>query len=251
MKYTLDESEIRIYNKSESCIFKKNEDEFGALSNMATKFPISVNGISIKTTEALYQACRFPHLPDIQKKIIGEKSPMKVKMLSNANKKNSRSDWDEVRIKIMKWCINIKLAQNFLTFGEELHKTGMNAIVENSTSDNFWGAIPNEDGSIFKGKNALGRLLMDLRQKLFGRTWLDLFYIESPPISNFLILNEPIHVIDERLNFIQSLINYWSVSGNINQLPQFFTQGSFKIDTKINNLGINILQSNLFGDDNI
>ena len=72
-KYQLDPKEIRVYAKENSCIFKKNNDEFGGLSNMATGFPLSINGIQIKTTEALYQACRFPHLPEIQKKIIEQK----------------------------------------------------------------------------------------------------------------------------------------------------------------------------------
>ena len=72
MKYKLDQKEIRVYHKENSCIFKKNNEEFGALSNMATGFPLRVNGVDIRTTEALYQACRFPHLPEIQEKILRE-----------------------------------------------------------------------------------------------------------------------------------------------------------------------------------
>ena len=37
-----------------------------ALSNMAGGFPLVVNDIRIRTSEALYQACRFPHMPDVQ-----------------------------------------------------------------------------------------------------------------------------------------------------------------------------------------
>src|ERR1039457_3030514 len=169
MKYKLDQKEIRTYNKENSCIFKKNNEEFGGLSNMATGFPLRINRVEIRTTEAIYQSCRFPHLPEIQQKIIEQKSPMLVKMISNTNKKKSREDWDSIRLKIMKWCINVKLAQNFISFGAVLHETGLKTIVENSAKDNFWGAIPNEDGTIFKGKNALGRLLMDLRQVFYSK----------------------------------------------------------------------------------
>ncbi len=70
MKYKLDKKEIRVYNRESSCIFKKNNEEFGALSNMATGFPLRVNGVQIRTAEALYQVCRFPHMPEIQEKII-------------------------------------------------------------------------------------------------------------------------------------------------------------------------------------
>ena len=209
MKYKLDQKEIRTYYKTNSCVFKKNNEEFGGLSNMATGFPLIVCGIEIKTTEALYQACRFPHLPEIQQQIIIQKSPMFVKMISNSNKKASREDWDEIRLKIMKWCINVKLAQNFTAFGAVLHETGLMNIVENSANDNFWGAIPNEDGSVFIGKNALGRLLMDLRKTFYSRDAFSLLYVEPPQIKNFQLYGNPIGIIDERQNFINSFQNYW------------------------------------------
>lgn len=209
MKYKLDHKEIRVYHKENSCIFKKNNDKFGDLSNMATGFPLRVNGIDIRTTEALYQACKFPHLPDIQQKIIEQKSPMLVKMISNTNKKKSRDDWENIRLKVMKWCINVKLAQNFVSFGASLHETGLKNIVENSAKDNFWGAIPNEDETIFTGKNALGRLLMDLRQAFYSKDNYSLLYVEPPQIDNFLLYHEPIEIIDERQSFISSLQNYW------------------------------------------
>lgn len=212
MKYKIDQPEIGVYHKENSSIFKKNNEEFGGLSNMATGFPLRVNGVEIKTTEALYQACRFPHLPEIQQKIIEQKSPMTVKMISNSNKKKSREDWDNIRLKVMKWCINIKLAQNFVSFGAVLHETGLKNIVENSAKDNFWGAIPNEEGTIFTGKNALGRLLMDLRQAFYGKDTFSLLFVEPPQIENFLLYNEPIRTIDEIPNFISWLQKYWEGS---------------------------------------
>lgn len=213
-KYQLDVSEIRIYSKDNSCIFKKNNDKFGGLSNMSTEFPIKINDIDIRTTEALYQACRFPHHPEIQQRIINQKSPMQVKMISNANKNKSREDWDVVRLKIMKWCLRLKLAQNFVSFGSVLNETGLLFIVENSSRDNFWGAIPDEMGDVFTGKNALGRLLMDLRQTFYSKNKYSLLYVEPPKIENFLLFNEEICVIDERQNFITFLENFWKDKSN-------------------------------------
>ncbi len=197
MKYKLQEKEIRTYTKESSCIFKKNNEEHGELSNMAVGFPLFVNGIEIRSTEALYQACRFPHLPDVQRKIIEQKSPMAVKMISNGNKKYSREDWDSIRIKVMKWCISVKLAQNFISFGSVLEETGTKDIVENSSKDNFWGAIPNEDETIFTGKNSLGRLLMDLRQG-YNKDKFSVLYVEPPQIENFLLYGKQIEIVDER-----------------------------------------------------
>ena len=49
---------------------------------MASGFPLKINNIDIKTSEALYQSMRFPDYPDIQKEIIYQKSPMTEKMIS-------------------------------------------------------------------------------------------------------------------------------------------------------------------------
>src|SRR5437899_1766418 len=92
----------RTYKRRESVVFLKTKEEFGGLSNMAGGFPLRVNGVSILTSEALYQACRFPHLPDVQRQIIAERSPMTAKMRGKPHRANSRPDWDNVRVRIMR-----------------------------------------------------------------------------------------------------------------------------------------------------
>jgi len=68
------------YQRDECAIFLKTAERFGGLSNMAGGYALSINGIRIPTSEALYQACRFPDKPELQKIIIGQKSPMTAKM---------------------------------------------------------------------------------------------------------------------------------------------------------------------------
>ena len=41
----------------------KTAEAWGEYSNMVSGFPVMVNGTRILTSEALYQCCRFPHLP--------------------------------------------------------------------------------------------------------------------------------------------------------------------------------------------
>ena len=55
--------ELRTYEPEECVVFRKTAEAFGGLSNMAAGFPLKVNGVSVRTSEALYQACRFPHRP--------------------------------------------------------------------------------------------------------------------------------------------------------------------------------------------
>ena len=122
-------SQLRTYEPASSVVFRKTKDRFGGLSNMAGGFPINVNGVQIGTSEALYQACRFPHMPEVQQLIISEASPMTAKMRSRFYRDQSREDWMSVRIKIMRWCLQVKLAQNWQAFSTLLLKTGDKPIV--------------------------------------------------------------------------------------------------------------------------
>jgi type I restriction enzyme S subunit len=192
-------SQVRTYDPADSVVFLKTNERFGGLSNMAPGFPLRVNGVRIRTSEALYQACRFPHMPDVQRQIIDEHSPMTAKMRGKPFRKDSRSDWDAVRVKIMRWCLRVKLAQNWKEFGRLLLATGERPIVERSRKDDFWGAKVAEDGSLV-GMNVLGRLLMELREQLKGDEAESLRAVEPPPIPDFLLFQRPIETIfaDER-----------------------------------------------------
>ncbi len=183
-----------IYRRQDCAIFLKTNEGFGGLSNMAASYPLSVNGIRILTSEALYQACRFPHKPDIQKIIIGQKSPMTAKMKSKPYRKDSRPDWDDVRVVIMRWCLRVKLAQNWEKFGELLLSTGNQPIVEESYRDPFWGAKP-IDAETLAGMNVLGQLLTELREQLKGPEADGLRVVEPPDLPQFLLVGKPIGII--------------------------------------------------------
>jgi ribA/ribD-fused uncharacterized protein len=155
----------QIYRRRESVIFFRLKDEFGGLSNMAARFPLQVNGVAINSSEALYQACRFSHRPDLQSEIIAQPTPMSAKAASRLHLAETRTDWTEVRIDAMRWCLRVKLAQHFAVFSQLLLETGAFPIVEQSRYDAFWGAI--EDGPDFlAGTNMLGQVLMELRTML-------------------------------------------------------------------------------------
>ncbi len=185
---------VRTYDPAEAAIFCKTAERFGGLSNMAGGFPLRVNGVNILTSEALYQACRFPHLPQVQRLIIDQRSPMTAKMKSKPYREDSRTDWDSVRVRIMRWCLRVKLAQNWAAFGALLRSTGGLPIVELSRKDDFWGAKPQEDGTL-EGMNVLGRLLMELREQLERPSSEDLQRVEAVPIADFLLYEKPIGVV--------------------------------------------------------
>lgn len=202
-------NEIRVYDAKDCCVFRKTKEEYGGLSNMASGFPLLVNSVNILSSEALYQACRFPHLPEIQEKIIKEKSPMSAKMVSKPYRNDSRSDWEDKKVDIMKWCLKIKLAQNFLEFGKLLESTFNKQIVEDSSKDNFWGTIRDKENvNILRGNNILGRLLVGLRKYYNeNRYTYKMFVIEPLEIPNFKLFGQDIKAIDERENFISIIKN--------------------------------------------
>ena len=189
-------SRVREYRRNESAVFLKTKEQHGGLSNMAGGFPLVVNGVDIRTSEALYQACRFPHLPDLQREIIAQRSPMTAKMKGKPYRHRSRQDWDTklVKVKVMRWCLQVKLAQNWDKFSGLLLQTGDMPIVEHSRRDDFWGAKP-VDGETLVGTNALGRLLMELRKRVKDEPKENLLYVAPLPIDGFLLYEDPIRAI--------------------------------------------------------
>lgn len=175
-------SSIRTYTKEDSVVFCKTTDAFGGLSNMASGFPIEILGFHIRNSEALYQACRFPANPGLQLEILQQASPMAAKMISRENDSKTRCDWMHVRYKVMEWCISVKLLQNWEKFSALLLMTKGKNIVEFSMKDNTWGASP--AGNLFVGTNALGRLLMKVREDYILPLRKPMF-IRTPDIPDF------------------------------------------------------------------
>lgn len=187
--------QLRTYHRTDSAVFLKTKEKYGGLSNMAGGFPLVVNNIKIRTSEALYQACRFPHMPEVQQLIIEQRSPMTAKMKGKPHRHNSRPDWNAVRVKIMRWCLRMKLAQNWDSFSELLLETAGLPIVEQSRRDDFWGAKLVDEHTLV-GVNALGRLLMELREQVKDDP-SELLRVDPLPIPNFLLYERQIEVIGD------------------------------------------------------
>jgi ribA/ribD-fused uncharacterized protein len=184
----------RLYHRDDVVTFRRTSEPFGGLSNMAPGFPILVGSVRAKTAEALYQACRFPHRPDLQEAILAENSPMTAKMRAKPHRDESRGDWGVARVRIMKWCLRAKLACNAITFGSLLLSTGARPIVEDSRRDAYWGAIPGPNDTLV-GENVLGRLLMDIRARLQVDPQ-GCHLVRPLPLPDFRLLGRPIGVID-------------------------------------------------------
>ncbi|MBK7482307.1 MAG: DUF1768 domain-containing protein [Flavobacteriales bacterium] len=93
--------------------------------------------------------------------------------------------------------MRVKLAHHWDKFGELLLRTGDKPIVEDSRKDQFWGAVMNESGQL-EGRNALGRLLMELREELKGPERERLRTVKPLDIPEFLLYGQLIGLVEAR-----------------------------------------------------
>lgn len=178
------------YLLKECITFRKTNEEYGGLSNMAGGYPIYIEGVKILTSEALYQACRFPEYPEIQREIIEQRSPMTAKEISRKYDHLTRKDWASNRVQIMNWCIHLKLLYNWNKMGNLFQRTMDKEIVELSSKDDFWGAF--ERGDYAEGYNVLGLLLKQVRKDYRMNQDKKNITLGCPSVDNFKLFG---HII--------------------------------------------------------
>ena len=75
-------------------------------------------------------------------------------------KKKLRSDWESVKVGIMREAVRAKFSQHD-DVRAILLATGDATLVEHTENDSYWG-----DGGDGSGKNMLGKILMEVRTQL-------------------------------------------------------------------------------------
>ena len=131
------------------------------LSNFSS-FSLLWKGIRFHTSEAAYHWEKFPDAPSVQEAIAIAISAHEAFKIAERNKALRRTDWDLVKVDIMRDILRAKANQHEYV-RRKLLATGDRELVENSWRDNFWGWGPNKDG-----KNQLGKLWMEIRSEIRG-----------------------------------------------------------------------------------
>ena len=123
--------------------------------------PIDLDGKTWPTTEHYFQAQKFigTSYPEV---IRNFDRPRQAFDLSRdpAVSRWRRSDWEEIKIAIMKKALLAKFTQH-KRLRQMLLNTGDNMLIEHTPYDKFWG-----DGGDGSGQNHLGMLLMEIRYDL-------------------------------------------------------------------------------------
>ena len=129
------------------------------LSNFCASMLV-YEGHEYPTVEHAYQAAKAVDEAGRQS-VGGANTARDAKMLGR--RVDLRPDWEDVKVDVMRECLKAKFSTE--PFRAKLRATGDQQLVEgNHWGDQFWGKT--RYNGRWKGKNWLGKLLMELRTEL-------------------------------------------------------------------------------------
>ena len=103
---------MNVYDPSRCAVFHLTRKQWGELSNFAN-FPVHLGMWKFPTSEHLYQAAKFPHLPDVQQQVYSATTPSESKVIAYTYKDHVRSDWHQnVKVAVMVWVLALKYRQH-------------------------------------------------------------------------------------------------------------------------------------------
>lgn len=115
-------------------------------------------GITYPSAEHAYQAAKT--IDPEQRLLVSQNCPTPGDAKRRGRVLTLRTDWEDVKLVVMKSVIHCKFTQNQI-LGDKLILTGNEELAEvNTWRDTFWGIYQS------KGQNYLGRLLMIVRSEL-------------------------------------------------------------------------------------
>lgn len=138
--------------------FYSTTGQYGCFSNFS-KHPVALGGTIWPTSEHYFQAMKFAGTKDVQD-VFNAPTPTLAASIGRDKTRPLRSDWEQVKDDVMRKVVLAKFLQHD-NIREILVGTGDAILVEHTSFDKYWG-----DGGDGSGKNMLGKILMEVREKL-------------------------------------------------------------------------------------
>jgi len=136
--------------------------EYYVFDNFSS-FQVEYKGKIYPTSEHAFQSVQFiNNNPELAEAIRNVKSAHEAQKLAGENKDKRDSNWEEIKLDVMKEILHCKVKQHPYVM-KKLLQSGDREIVEDSWRDDYWGW-----GESRKGKNMLGKLWMEVRKEILG-----------------------------------------------------------------------------------
>jgi len=133
--------------------------EFYVFDNFSS-FQVEYEGILYSTSEHAYQASKFRNTNyQVYCQVRDAKSAHDAQRIANENKEKRYSEWNEIKVEVMKDILRCKVEQHPYVL-KKLLETGDREIIEDSWRDSQWGWGENKEG-----ENLLGKIWMELREE--------------------------------------------------------------------------------------
>lgn len=138
--------------------YSSREKPYGCFSNFSAH-GLTLDGVWWPTSEHYFQAQKFvgtPHADQIRQ----VKLPKDAARLGRQRTRPLRPDWEAVKDDVMRQAVLCKF-ETHADIRDILLSTGNQDLVENAPGDYYWGC-----GQNGTGKNMLGKILMEVRERL-------------------------------------------------------------------------------------
>lgn len=139
-------------------LFYRINEPYGGFSNFSPH-PIKLKDRIWPTSEHYFQAQKFTGT-EHEELVRQAASPMVAARMGRSRQRPLRPDWESVKENVMNEALCAKFSQH-PELRSMLLETGDAVLIEHTKNDNYWG-----DGGDGLGKNRLGLLLMELREKM-------------------------------------------------------------------------------------
>jgi len=143
---------------NERQVFFYEQDHY-YLSNFSA-FNLDWHGETFSTSEHAYQFTKFSGEPEVQDLIRKARSAHDAFKLAEQHRALRRTDWDDIKVRVMRGIVSQKAAQHEYV-RRKLLQTGDRELIENSWRDPYWGWGENRDGL-----NMLGKVWMEVRAEI-------------------------------------------------------------------------------------
>lgn len=139
-------------------------DPYGWITALSAH-PVEIDGEVWTTAEHYYQAQKFVGQEEAMAAVKTAPDGKGALAASRVYKAKMRADWTDARkVEVMRRAFEAKFLQH-ADLAKDLLETGDALLVERTDHDDFWG-----DGPQGTGENWIGRLAMEMRERLRAGT---------------------------------------------------------------------------------